>query len=431
MESTKPKPFVFVLMPFDSRFDDIYRFGIKGAAEDAEAYAERVDEQTFVEGILDRILNQINKADVIVADMTGKNANVFYEVGYAHALDKIVLLTTQNADDIPFDLKHRPHVLYGGSIEKLRRDLGPRIRWAISESTRRHSATGSDRISVRLAGLELPQAIASEKSPEIRGAVNGSTFVLPLHLRNDSSAPLHNVSHIYLFASEHAQAVPAEIPSSKFTLPSTYHAPYNIFGTEAYAAGLVVPFDPRELTHFAASEVDAPDGLKKQYRLPITFGSLPPGAIEGTEITFLMKARICRSLYRLRLHTADRFYDFGFQVNIEQKPELAEPSGQETKWRGGSLRRGPTNQLRATLAAGGLSDFTIYLRAFHTWLSSRPRPSRSGKTTDSVMPASLSSCLTLLTEPTGTLIGTNRESFSFSNLVRNSGSVPKIIYRLR
>jgi len=79
--STTPKPLVFVLMPFDSSFDDIYKFGIKGAAEDSGAYAERIDEQIFSEGILDRVFNQINKADVIVADMTGRNPNVFYEVG--------------------------------------------------------------------------------------------------------------------------------------------------------------------------------------------------------------------------------------------------------------------------------------------------------------------------------------------------------------
>jgi hypothetical protein len=45
--STLPKPFVFILMPFDSRFDDIYKFGIKGAADDVGAYAERIDEQIF------------------------------------------------------------------------------------------------------------------------------------------------------------------------------------------------------------------------------------------------------------------------------------------------------------------------------------------------------------------------------------------------
>jgi len=48
--STNPKPFVFVLMPFDSSFDDIYKFGIKGAAQDAGAYAERIDEQIFTKG---------------------------------------------------------------------------------------------------------------------------------------------------------------------------------------------------------------------------------------------------------------------------------------------------------------------------------------------------------------------------------------------
>jgi nucleoside 2-deoxyribosyltransferase len=102
LKSTKPKPFIFVLMPFDPSFDDIYKFGIKGAAQDAGAYAERIDEQIFTEGILDRVFNQINKADVVVADMTGRNPNVFYEVGYAHALGKIVLLLTQDAADIPF-----------------------------------------------------------------------------------------------------------------------------------------------------------------------------------------------------------------------------------------------------------------------------------------------------------------------------------------
>src|SRR5205085_8029616 len=133
-KNTSPKPFVFVLMPFDKKFNDIYKYGIKGAAEDVDAYAERIDEQIFKEGILDRVFNQINKADVIVADMTGRNPNVFYEVGYAHALGKIVLLLTQQGDDIPFDLKHHQHIVYGGSIEVLKSQLISRIAWAINES---------------------------------------------------------------------------------------------------------------------------------------------------------------------------------------------------------------------------------------------------------------------------------------------------------
>lgn len=42
LDSTKPKPFIFVLMPFESKFDDIYKFGIKGAANEVGAYAERL-----------------------------------------------------------------------------------------------------------------------------------------------------------------------------------------------------------------------------------------------------------------------------------------------------------------------------------------------------------------------------------------------------
>ena len=41
---TKPRPFVFVLMPFDPQFDDTYQLAIKPACEEAGAYAERVDE---------------------------------------------------------------------------------------------------------------------------------------------------------------------------------------------------------------------------------------------------------------------------------------------------------------------------------------------------------------------------------------------------
>lgn len=88
---TAPKKFVFVLMPFHDRFEDVYKVGIKPACRDAGAYCERVDEQIFDKDVLEQIYNQIAKADLIVADMTDQNPNVFYEVGYAHALYKKVI----------------------------------------------------------------------------------------------------------------------------------------------------------------------------------------------------------------------------------------------------------------------------------------------------------------------------------------------------
>lgn len=145
--STAPKPFCFVLMPFSEDFDDVYRIGIKEACEAAGAYCERVDEQIFNESILDRVYNQIAKADFVIADMTGRNANVFYEVGYAHALGKPTCLLTRSADDIPFDLKHYPHIIYEGRISDLRARLQERVSWFVEHP----EATSSD----STVGIEL------------------------------------------------------------------------------------------------------------------------------------------------------------------------------------------------------------------------------------------------------------------------------------
>jgi nucleoside 2-deoxyribosyltransferase len=129
MDTTRPKPFCFILMPFDDVFSDIYLLGIKTACTDAGGYCERVDEQIFEERILDRIFNQIAKADIVIADMTGKNPNVFYEVGYAHAIGKTTILLTQKAEDIPFDLKHFPHIIYNNKITELKEELYKRVKW--------------------------------------------------------------------------------------------------------------------------------------------------------------------------------------------------------------------------------------------------------------------------------------------------------------
>jgi hypothetical protein len=152
--TTTPKPFIFVLMPFDKEFDDVYQLGIKPACDEAGAYAERLDDQIFHESMLDRIYHQISKADVIVADMTGRNTNVFYETGYAHALGKPVGLLTQRADDIPFDLKHYPHIVYEKSIVKLIPELKKRVAFAIQKPK---EAVRKSNIEVYVGGKALAE----------------------------------------------------------------------------------------------------------------------------------------------------------------------------------------------------------------------------------------------------------------------------------
>ncbi len=125
--------FAFVLMPFSEDFLDIYQLGIKEAANELDIRAERVDEQLYKEGILDRIYNQIEIADIIIADMSGRNPNVFYEVGYAHAKNKLCIHITKETTDIPFDLQHHRHIIYGNSIATLKERLIENLAWAKQE----------------------------------------------------------------------------------------------------------------------------------------------------------------------------------------------------------------------------------------------------------------------------------------------------------
>lgn len=182
------KPFVFVLMPFASGFDDIYRYGIKKACEDQGAYCERVDEQMFDGTILDRIYNQISRADVIVSDMTGKNPNVFYETGYAHALKKKVILLTQKTEDIPFDLKHYSHIVYDGRIASLADQLGPRVSWALAHSSSLVSARHSVRYQIQ--GVKIEEGVQADIVEYFDDVDRSLCRVLQLDIFNDSEKVL-------------------------------------------------------------------------------------------------------------------------------------------------------------------------------------------------------------------------------------------------
>ena len=179
------KPFVFVLMPFSPDFDDIYRYGIKKSCEEQGAYCERVDEQMFEGTILDRIYNQINHADVIISDMTGRNPNVFYETGYAHALGKRAILLTQNTDDIPFDLKHYTHIVYNGSISDLSDQLSPRLNWALSEAL---PSSAADRHAIRyqIQGVKLEETVQTDIIEYFNESTRSLCRVLQLDIFNDS-----------------------------------------------------------------------------------------------------------------------------------------------------------------------------------------------------------------------------------------------------
>ena len=121
-------------MPFGKAWNRLYQRGIKSACKAAGASCERVDEQIFVENILDRIYREIQRADLIVAELSDRNPNVYYETGYAHGIGKPVICLAKEVDDIPFDLRHRPFLLHGDAdTATLKRTLAARVRAIIKQ----------------------------------------------------------------------------------------------------------------------------------------------------------------------------------------------------------------------------------------------------------------------------------------------------------
>lgn len=117
------------MMPF-AGFGPIWE-AIQRAAAENGMESGRADNRWDHPEIIQDVVALIDQAAIVVCDCSGKNANVFYEMGIAHSLGKEVIIITQSAQDIPFDIAHLRHIRYlnnGEGIQKLERDLSERIR---------------------------------------------------------------------------------------------------------------------------------------------------------------------------------------------------------------------------------------------------------------------------------------------------------------
>jgi len=103
----------FVMMPFADPLGSYYDKVYKPAIEKAGLTPIRADNEIFGTGkIIDQVWSGINSAKVLIAELTDRNPNVFYELGLAHALQKPVVLISSNEKDVPFDLHHIRVIYY-------------------------------------------------------------------------------------------------------------------------------------------------------------------------------------------------------------------------------------------------------------------------------------------------------------------------------
>ena len=118
-----------VIMPFNVDWsNDIYET-YKEAVTGFNVW--RSDEEYRDDVIVQTIWEKINRARFVIADCTGKNPNVFYELGIAHTLGKSVFMCSQNREDFPFDVNHIRSFEYGlkpGEIRKLKTEISKFIK---------------------------------------------------------------------------------------------------------------------------------------------------------------------------------------------------------------------------------------------------------------------------------------------------------------
>lgn len=120
---------IAVMMPFAAEFNAVYG-ALQKAAMDTGMQCKRADDIWSNDHIIQDIVDLVCKANVVICDLTGRNPNVFYEMGMAHTLGKDVIIITQSAQDVPFDVQGIRYIKYlanGEGLGRLATDVAGRL----------------------------------------------------------------------------------------------------------------------------------------------------------------------------------------------------------------------------------------------------------------------------------------------------------------
>ena len=113
---------IFLIMPFGEEWSNDTFDVIKDVADVTNCNLIRGDNLFEPAVIVDDIWRELNKAEIVIADITIHNANVFYEIGIAHTLGKkVILIKKDDGQEAPFDIKLWRYYEYGLSPIKVKK----------------------------------------------------------------------------------------------------------------------------------------------------------------------------------------------------------------------------------------------------------------------------------------------------------------------
>jgi hypothetical protein len=130
----------FVIMPFSTtpsctqeQWTHVFENVLKPAVENAGLDYECKRSVPTRGNVLKSILQDLDDAHVVLADLTDHNANVFYELGVRHSLKDRTILIAQRTEDVPFDLRSYAYHIYDWNTEAGRLDLMNKVKQLLSD----------------------------------------------------------------------------------------------------------------------------------------------------------------------------------------------------------------------------------------------------------------------------------------------------------
>jgi hypothetical protein len=137
-EETTARIDVFVIMPFKEEFKNLYTKHLKPLCKTLHLEVKRADDFFHAQDIVRQVWSNICAARLLIADISERNANVFYELGLAHAIGKPAILITRDTEQPPFDVGNLRYIRYEYTPEgiiELKQQLRKAIPVNLSEDS--------------------------------------------------------------------------------------------------------------------------------------------------------------------------------------------------------------------------------------------------------------------------------------------------------